>query len=486
MAKRSPGSKPEDQTGLLKAAAPIADDERFKSFAGDVLANPDPILRHEAGGRSYELYREMRQKDLKLNSLLDTRMLAVVGKPAEIQAPSESPLDIEITEFVKHCLNKRLRGFRLRVTDLLEAIPMGFAVSEIMWAVEDGKYVIADLESKSQERFLFGKNRELRLRRTAYDLVGEEVDRRKFVTHTHDAESGSPYGSAVCRDAYWAIFFKKTFIRTWAIFGEKRAFGVFQIKLPKGASKTLKDEAEKLAKDLQTETGVRVPDDVVIEFIELKSTVAVETWSDFIKLMDLWLAQLVLGQTLTSDQGDKGTQALGNVHNEVRQDRLEADADAVCLPINNLIELLVTLNYGPQKEYPAYVINYEPPDDLNARAERDKIVVGDLGLPVAKSYFYETYDIPEPEPGDELLEKPQPVPFGGLPGAPGAPGEPNPEKPPLSELADPAGNTHLANHDADVVYAGGFARASDWYEQNVIGPVIAAARKKKALSRATS
>ncbi|MFQ5585466.1 MAG: DUF935 family protein [Thermodesulfobacteriota bacterium] len=46
----------------------------------------------------------------------------------------------------------------------------------------------------------------------------------------------------------------------------------------------------------------------------------------------------------------------------------------------------------------------EEEKNLKAQAEIDKIITVDIGLPMGKKYLYDTYGIPEPEEGEEVVE----------------------------------------------------------------------------------
>ena len=132
------------------------------------------------------------------------------------------------------------------------------------------------------------------------------------------------------------------------------------------------------------------------------------------KLCDL----LILGQTLTSDVGDSGSRALGDVHERVRGDRVQEAAEWVGEVLTNqLVPAIVKLNYGDAEELPWVGPIMDEHKDALAMAQRDKLLFVDMGLPVAKQHLYERHDVPEPGPDEELFEpkaqEPQP---GGAPG----------------------------------------------------------------------
>jgi phage gp29-like protein len=66
----------------------------------------------------------------------------------------------------------------------------------------------------------------------------------------------------------------------------------------------------------------------------------------------------------------------------------------------------VDYNFPNVKVYPKVWIRTDPEADLKPLAERDQILVRGIGLPITKKYFYETYGIPQPEAGEDLVEIP--------------------------------------------------------------------------------
>jgi phage gp29-like protein len=139
--------------------------------------------------------------------------------------------------------------------------------------------------------------------------------------------------------------------------------------------------------------------------------------------MEQSVRRRIVGQTLTAmgSDGGKGTQALGNVHEETKEQRSVALAGMLETAINDqVIYPLALWNFGPDaaaKLLPKLKINTETQEDLTARCTIDK-ALQDMGLAIPESYVREKYSIPEPAKGDNILEPRQqvaPSPFGGGP-----------------------------------------------------------------------
>lgn len=366
--------------------------------------NPDKILREKGGTRGVELFDEMFRTDTHLAHLFEVRRNALVSNPYEIEAASDDARDQEIAEFVRDVFED-LRDFLQDLKELMSAVPRGFAVSEVMWGQRDGQVVVEELRQRMQGRFAFGLENELVFLPDGWHP--EPVPDRKFLVHTYAPENENRYGSPVLSQCYWPYFFKKHGVKYWAIFQERFGLPFVVGKYKRGADDKEKAGLKEIIDTFRSDTGLLVPDDVVIELIEAKASSGTLTFEKFIAIMDRWQTKLVLGQILSTEEGQRGSMALGIEHGRIRYEFARADAASVMGPINHdLIPWLVDFNFPNVKQYPEMQIVIEEAEDLQVRAERDKIIVVDMKLPVAKRYLYETYGIPEPEEGDELLEIP--------------------------------------------------------------------------------
>lgn len=380
-------------------------------FAGWLkrLENPDPVLRTEAAGKGLKLYDEV-DRDAHAGSVLQTRYLAVVGKewevlPAERQGqsagrPKKETQEQKIADFVKAALlDCNFDQFR---QELLQAILYGFYEGEVMWKVKEGSVAIDRLRAKHPRRFIFTPTRELRLLTLQNMIEGEPVPERKFITLSYGS-SDNPYGKGLGQSLWWPVWFKKNGIKFWLIFCEKFGSPTPVGKYPAGSGPTEKATLLSAIESIQQETGIIIPEGMAIELLEAKRSGVTNTYESLCNYMDKQISKRVLGQT-ASTEGTPGKLGNEDTQEEVREDIIKADADMLCECLNDsLTKWLVDFNFGPQAAYPKIWIRCEGEEDLKPLAERDKIIVSDIGLPVGKKYFYETYAIPEPEEGEELV-----------------------------------------------------------------------------------
>ena len=129
---------------------------------------------------------------------------------------------------------------------------------------------------------------------------------------------------------------------------------------------------------------------------------------------------MILGQSLTSDVGDSGSRALGDVHNKVRQEKIDGVACWVAQMLTHQFvpAILEMAGMEAPAELPEIKVVWPDAEESDKeKAERDQILVGGMGVEVGKEWFYERHGIPMPEPGEEVLETRLPPAHGEEPGA---------------------------------------------------------------------
>ncbi|PKN71210.1 MAG: hypothetical protein CVU54_01955 [Deltaproteobacteria bacterium HGW-Deltaproteobacteria-12] len=386
-------------------------------FAGWLkrLENPDSVLRSEAAGRGLKLYDEV-ERDAHAGSVLQQRIMAIVGKEWEILPaksarklgrPAATTQEQVVADFVSQTLMDC--NFDQARQELLKAVLYGHHEAEVIWSADtfkktDGGITIKKIMGKHPRRFIFTAERELRLLTRQNMIEGEELPERKFITFTY-GDSDNPYGKGLGQRLWWPVWFKKHGIKFWMIFLEKFGMPTVVGKYPSGTLSDKQKELMNAIEAIQTDTGIKIPDNMDIEFLEASRAGSV-SHEQLCEYMDKQISKAVLGQT-ASTEGTPGK--LGNDQNQadVRQEITEADADLLDGCLNDtLIQWIVDYNFSGVTAYPKIKTYANANPDLTARVAIDKTLVVDIGLPVAEDYFYETYGIPAPQEGEKVVNVP--------------------------------------------------------------------------------
>ncbi len=410
--------------GTSKKPQPVTDEvatiaKDIDIFAGWLkrLENPDPVLRTEAAGKGLKLYDEV-DRDAHASSVLQQRILAIVGKgweilPAKLRGQGSGVRDQGIrkqeqvvADFVSEVLENC--NFDQTRQEILRAILYGYYAVEALWQATAATLkgtsgiTIKKLIAKHPRRFIFTPERELRLLTLQNMIEGEQLPDRKFIVFTY-GDSDNPYGRGLGQKLWWPVWFKKNGVKFWLVFLEKFGMPTVKGKYPPGTDPTQQQALMDAIEAIQSDTGIKIPDSMDIEFLEASraGTVTHEQLCDY---MDRQISKAVLGQTLTTEIKGEGSYAASQTHNEIRQEIIEADADLLDGCLNDtLIRWIVDFNFPGVSAYPKIKTYAAAKPDLTAQSQIDKTLVVDIGLPVAKQYFYDTYGIPAPAEGEELV-----------------------------------------------------------------------------------
>lgn len=395
----SKGKKPKPVTDEIAGAR--ADFPLFGDYLGTrALANPDRLIRRH--GKGIRLYEDLLL-DPQVRACMQSRRLAVCGKEWEVVPAGDGPKDLEAADFVREAL----LGFDFDTARyaLLSGILTGFKAAEIMWEYSEGSVWVAGMKGRASSRFLFDRQENLRLLTPKNMLEGERLPERKFQIFRYGGEDGSPYGGGLGASLYWPVWFKKNALKFWMIFAEKFGSPTVIGKYPPGTPKEHQDALMGALAAIQQESAIKVPETMRIELLEAQRTGTVNTYESLCGFLNAEIAKLIMGQTLTTEVGDRGSYAASKTHEGVRKDFIKADADLLSNQLNGqLIRWLVEFNFPEVQRYPKLWVRTDDERDLKPLAERDRILV-EMGVRVPQRYFYETYGIPEPAEGEAVTRR---------------------------------------------------------------------------------
>lgn len=357
-----------------------------QALINGMIQNPDNLLR-EHGGR-FDVYRDLMRDD-QVSSCYQQRAKALISAQFEVKPASESPQDIEIAQFVNHCLN------RIPFDDICEkmlkgGIHYGYSVAEIMWGYSQqlNRIVLAGIKVRDRSRFRFGANNELYL---VDDFLNKQLmPREKFWVFSTGADNDdNPYGEGLAFSLYWPVFFKRNGIKFWMIYLEKFGMPTATAKLSQAQMKDAEQVnlALSVLEAIQADSGVVVPTEFAVELIEASRSGTAD-YNTLKATMDASIAKIILSQTMTTDNGSSRSQS--ETHMTVRDEIIKSDADQLCYSFTEqVVKQLVALNY-PNADIPTVWRRTEPEADLNELADRDN-KIAQLGYEPTEEYITETY-----------------------------------------------------------------------------------------------
>lgn len=386
---------------------------RMDRYAGYMSGTVTPtrvarILRDAESGRITDqanLFDRMLERDARLRGLMQSRCNAIRGLEWQIEPAEDSPADEKIADFCRNAL-RQCRYFRAGLGRLNRAIGHGFAALELYWEYDGARHIIGQVQEIRQRRFIQDpETREIRLL-TETDWLGEAMPPFRAAVHRSDALSANVADSALFRNLVWLWMFKHYALKDFAIFAEVYGMPLRLGRYDPSASPAEIDALKDALQALGTDAAGVISKQCEVTFEEVSAKSGKLPQQELISLVNTEMAIAVLGQTLTTDAGDKGTQALGTVHDQVRMDLVEGDAIALEDTIQNeILRPLVGFNFGWEAEIPSFRLPVPRPKDTEAIARTIQIAV-QTGIQVGQRYGREALDIPEPEEDEELVTQP--------------------------------------------------------------------------------
>lgn len=369
------------------------------------------LLKRSAEGEADDyltLAEEMEEKDPHYASVLGTRKRAVARLPIVIEAASDSPLDIKLADEVR-ALFKR-RGTKGMFEEQLDALGKGYSVNEIMWDKSTSPWQPARYEWRDPRFFQFDREtlRELRLKDEADLMNGLPLPAYKFMVHTPRLKCGIPLRGGLARLAAWTYIFKNYTVKDWLAFCEVFGMPLRLGKYRPGETEDNINILKSAVANLGSDAAAVIPEGMMIEFIEnSKGTGGEGLFERLANWLDKQMSKAILGQTMTADDGS--SQAQAKVHDEVREDIRDADAEQLAETLErDLVIPYICLNHGPQKAYPAVYLREPGQTDITIMSDALGILVP-LGLKVEASEVRDRLGFSDPAKDAECLGAPAAV-----------------------------------------------------------------------------
>ncbi|BAZ39430.1 hypothetical protein NIES4101_53830 [Calothrix sp. NIES-4101] len=368
--------------------------------------NPDDVLNTRGRGQ-YKAYEDLK-KDGHTYSVLNKRFLQVISREWKVEPASSKRDDKKAAEMVKYHLSSLAAraedddvvatGFDALCFNLLDAILKGYKPAEIIWAQDGNEIFPAQVKTRNQERFPFGVNEatekwEMRMLTPNDMITGIPVQQeypRKFFVHSFGAVDDNPYGVGVGRTLWWNVFFKKQGIKFWLQFVDKFASPTAIGKYPKGATQEQKATLLRALNAIATDAGVSIPDGMEVMLLEASRSGSIQCYEGLANYMDSEISKAVLGETLSTQIGDRGSYAAAQTHNEVRMQLAKADADLLSDTLNRtLIKWIIDYNL-PNAKPPRLWRDFGEQENLDSRVQRDKTLF-DMGFKLKPEAVKEIY-----------------------------------------------------------------------------------------------
>lgn len=398
------------------------------------------------------LANDARRKDGHLQSILGTREMALPSLPWEVATRGSRRKDRKAAAWMNEALtdawggrenDSELVGLRGLLAHMQSSVFHGYALAETVYEKHGGLLYPKGWNPVGAYRVHFDPTTG---RPCWYDPTGTQtypgIDIRrgfapgKVLFYQPRITGDDAHREGLSRVLLWAALFRNWSLRDWVALGELSwkpwRIGTYEPDADKDAIAALR-----LILRQMSASGVAM--------LPAKTNLKVEwpagnkqeaTHKSLNEYLAGEMSKAVLGQTLTTEAGNRGARSLGEVHDLIRRDILAYDAACVaeCLR-RDLLGPLVRRNFGDDVAIPEFRFLTEKPVDLvNFAQGVSTLARGGLRIPAA--WVRERTGIPEPDPDEEVMGP------GLAPGEVDVPIDPDtglPAEPPaLAPADDPA------------------------------------------------
>jgi len=354
-------------------------------------------------------YRELEEKDEDVGDAVDEMKLSVTKRAWQVLPKDDSAKAIDAANFIKAQIDS-LKCWDNAVNSILDAPFYGYSVQEMIFDVSSGQVSLLDIRDCPQELFRFAPVNYPQigpLRMSNY--IGDDgvpVPEQKFIVYSSRMRAGNRMGRPLMRNIYWPSWFKRNLLRLWMRLAEKGP-GTAVVKYNEGAADKEKRDALASAEAIINSVAIAVPSnfEVVQELLTGARTQNPDVYAKLHDKLEEKIYRRIVGSTLTSHGSSegKGTQALGNVHAETKDQRSVEFTRRLNRVLNDsLVRNLVLWNFGPDCPMPTLGYEVENEEDLVERMNIDK-GAQEMGVPITSKYMHTKYGIPQPEEGDTIL-----------------------------------------------------------------------------------
>ena len=291
-------------------------------------------------------------------------------------------------------MDENLRGgFKTLSRQMLDAIGKKYAVHEIVWEPSTDGNITATFRF-APLWFFENKNGQLRFLKEQGAVSGEEMLEGEWMT-TVDDGPGLMVASSVAR------MFKQLSTQDWVTYSERHGMpgvlGKTDAQLDSPEWKSIEDAV----KAFGAEFAAVVNRAAEIDIIDA-TTRGQLPYPPLIERMDRAITILWRGGDLGTMSKDKGLGAsLQGDESDILED---GDADLIEETLNTQVDrFIISYLYGDGVETLAY-LHVKRDESIDEERELKKWKTGvELGVPLAIKDFRETFRLPQPDKGEEIL-----------------------------------------------------------------------------------
>lgn len=353
-----------------------------------------------------ELDEEMEAKDAHLQDVASRRRESVTALDWRVGPETETEDKDGAELAANYCQEqlRRVRSFANTLKHLATGIGPGVAVTELIWTEGQlvktvdipGHRIMTDINVSNQLRIATQENQ----------TDGEPIYSPGYIQFTPHMRAGFPIKVTITRAQAWLWVIKHFEIADWSAFSEKFGMPWSVAKWKEGARTGEQQDIEDMMKNLTADGWAVFSENIDVQMME--SARGTQPFEAFIDWCERKQSILYLGQTLTTEQGNVGSLALGQVHSNVRASITLSDLANEREAIEDqMLTPMIRFRF-PGRDLPIPRWERQVVEEQNLDAQRlamEQIRLGrELGLSFDRDWAYDALKIPIPqgEPDEQI------------------------------------------------------------------------------------
>lgn len=387
----------------------------------DLVDDPSRAKRKDS-----DIQNRMRQ-DLQVLGCLNVRKLATIQLERQWDpAIANDPTASTVAKQFERWFDKQYRVSET-MSNMLDSILDGISIQEMVWKLDEDRYefYIDRMFSCYKDRFVFSKDGHLALLTRSNVFYGELVHPWQFIKHVYSPSGGSWSNPSDEGRLYWGrgledfiypnYFFKTVVLNLYTRWLQRLSNGVLIGRYPR-RDKEGQATALELLEAYQEDEELIYPsgEEWSIEIKEATRAPA-DTYLAFIEYVDRQMSKAILGSTLIIDQGDVGSQSLGEVHERTTFGKIsEFDRMGLEETMNrDVVPVMGQINHIPKNLWPTFRFQTDATKPAAASILESMSILQSLGFEVSAEMVTESTGFRKPKPGETILQAKE-TPDGGF------------------------------------------------------------------------
>ncbi len=222
----------------------------------------------------------------------------------------------------------------------------------------------------------------------------------KVIFHRCILRAGSVTRAGLLRVVAWVYLFKNYALKDWNVFNEVYGMPLRLGKYDPAATPEDREILKRAIQSLGSDAAAVISKNTEIEFVETpgRSGGQDNPFMTMAEFCNREMSKAILGQTLTTDvQQATGTYSAAKVHQAVRRDIVQSDADSLAVTLQNqLIRPLVGFNFGWQRALPELQFYEDEEVNLGELAETYTKLTA-MGVRIPATHIKEVFGLPAAE-----------------------------------------------------------------------------------------